>query len=66
VDLLLPNQHGLTNVRLGFSPFVSVRTYGDDQMDRTRFGALAELRITTEIYEYLTRRLEPMTTPTTR
>ena len=47
-----PNQKGLTNVRLGFSPFVSVRTYGDDQMDRTSFGALAELRITTELYEY--------------
>lgn len=47
-----PNQKGLTNVRLGISPFVSVRTYGDDQMDRTSFGALAELRITTELYEY--------------
>ncbi len=47
-----PKQKGLTNVRLGISPFVSVLTYGDDGKDRTSFGALAELRITTELYEY--------------
>jgi hypothetical protein len=47
-----PKQAGLTNVRLGVAPFLSTLTYGDDGADRTSFGALAELRISTELYEH--------------
>jgi hypothetical protein len=43
---------GATNVRIGVAPFASARTYGDDGQDRFTYGALAELRINSEIFDY--------------
>jgi hypothetical protein len=43
---------GKTNVRIGVAPFATVRTYGDDGHDRFSYGALAELRINSEIFDY--------------
>jgi hypothetical protein len=43
---------GATNVRIGVAPFASARTYGDDGQDRFAYGVLAELRISSDFYDY--------------
>jgi hypothetical protein len=43
---------GANNVRLGVAPFATVRTYGDDGQDRLTYGAIVELRINSEIFDY--------------
>jgi hypothetical protein len=43
---------GATNVRIGVALSASARTYGDDGQDRFAYGALAELRINSEIFDY--------------
>lgn len=43
---------GATNVRIGVAPFATVRTYGDDGQAGSTYGALAELRINSEIFDY--------------
>lgn len=43
---------GATNVRFGATPFISVRTHGEDGQDRVVYGGLAELRLNKDILKY--------------
>lgn len=43
---------GASNARLGVAPFATMRTYGDDGQSRFTYGALVELRINSEIFDY--------------
>lgn len=48
----LDTKPATTNVRLGVAPFASRQTYGNDGQDRFAYGALVELRINSEIFDY--------------
>jgi hypothetical protein len=47
-----PAVRGIPNVRIGISPFLSIRTSGRDSLEKTEYGGLLQLRIGTEAYEY--------------